>query len=100
MKKGEDAERELAERPGAKGGSRAEEKPKRDRAELAENKFAPPPPPRDGTPAGSSAKEWADKAVAPREEAAAPVAQAARRQRPRESRRPRRLGHPRKLRAA
>ncbi len=30
MKKGEDAERELAERPGAKGGTRAEEKPKRD----------------------------------------------------------------------
>ena len=70
MKKGEDAERELAERPGAKGGTRAEEKSKRDRDEPAENKFAPPPPPRDGTPAGSSAKEWADKAVAPREEAA------------------------------
>ena len=69
MKKGEDAERELAERPGAKGGARAEEKPKRDRDEPPENKFAPPPPPRDGTPAGSSAKEWADKAVAPREEA-------------------------------
>ena len=33
MKKGEDAERELAERPGAKGGARAEEKPKRDRDE-------------------------------------------------------------------
>ena len=94
MKKGEDAERELAERPGAKGGTRAEEKPKRDRAELAENKFAPPPPPRDGTPAGSSAKEWADKAVAPREEAAAPVAQAARAAAPARKPAPAKAGSP------
>ena len=77
MTKREDAESELAERPGAKGGARAEEKAKRDRDEPAENKFAPPPPPRDGTPAGSSAKELADKAVAPREEASVPLAKAA-----------------------
>ncbi len=74
--KSEDARREIAERPAFPGGGRADEKAKRDRDEPAENRFAPPPPPRDGTPAGSSAKEWADKSVTPREQAAAPAATA------------------------
>ena len=94
MKKGEDAERELAERPGAKGGARAEEKPKRDRDEPAENKFAPPPPPRDGTPAGhprrnGPTRRWR-RARRPRRRSRRPPGL----QRPRESRRPRRLARP------
>jgi hypothetical protein len=94
MKKGEDAESELAERTGAKGGARAEEKPKRDRNEPAENRFAPPPPPRDGTPAGQSTNDWADKAVAPREHAPAPIAQAARSSAPAKKAAPARAGSP------
>jgi hypothetical protein len=53
---------------------RADEKAKADRDDALENKFAPPPPPRDGTPAPRIMKEGADKAPAPREEARAPVA--------------------------
>src|SRR4029078_10316299 len=48
----------------------AKEKAKVARDAPAENKFAPPPPPREGAPAG----QWADKAAAPLEDADVPRA--------------------------
>jgi hypothetical protein len=59
MKKAEEAGPRFADAPPAKAGGRADEKQKSDRDQ--EYKFAPPPPPRDGVPAGRIAKE-ADKA--------------------------------------
>jgi len=52
----------------------AKEKAKVARDAPAENKFAPPPPPREGAPAG----QWADKAAAPLDDADVPRASSSR----------------------
>jgi len=73
-KKGGDAEDAFAARPAASARAEAPAKEKVARDAPAENKFAPPPPPREGAPAG----QWADKAAAPLDDADLPRADSSR----------------------